>query len=304
MPLEKTQRSLYVGNLAPSVNDQLLWEIFSIVGPVEVAKVIKDKVTQQNAGFGFVDYYSPEVAAFAQEKLNGKKIFDFEMKVNWAAAQGTREEGAMQHHIFVGDLSPEVDDAALFNAFSAFGAVSEARITRDPVGNKSKGYGFVSFKNRDDADRAVREMNGEWLGGRAIRCNWANSKARATLGGPGGGMAPTPGPSITAADVAAIAAQSSSSNTSVYVGNLAPDANEQALQIMFAEFGPIDQIRLQTDKGFAFIIYTSHDAAARAIAGCNGKMIGSRPIRCSWGKEQMPAMPFPGMPPMGQFPAF
>lgn len=37
-------RSLYIGNLAPGVTDQLLWDVFSIIGPVESCKVIRDKV--------------------------------------------------------------------------------------------------------------------------------------------------------------------------------------------------------------------------------------------------------------------
>lgn len=285
-------RSLYIGNLAPSVTDQLLWDVFSIIGPVESCKVIRDKIAGHAAGFGFVDYYDHYTAAVAHEKMNGKRIYDYEMKVNWAQSGGTREETVGHYHIFCGDLSPEVDDQALWNAFINFGSVSEARITRDPATNRSKGYGFVSFRIKEDADRALREMNGEWLGGRAIRCNWANTR-------PGrGGLTPGPVNAPAPSDIAAIAAQTPLTNTTTYIGNLAPDVNEAMLQQAFSEFGLVEEIRIQREKGFAFVRFNSHDSAARAIAYLNGRIMGSRPIRVSWGKDSgasiipMPAAPY------------
>lgn len=50
------------------------------------------------------------------------------------------------YHLFVGDLSPELDDRALYEAFSAFGSVSDARIMKDLTANRSRGYGFVAFR--------------------------------------------------------------------------------------------------------------------------------------------------------------
>lgn len=46
----------------------------------------------------------------------------------------------------------------------------------DPNSGKSRGFGFVAFKAKADAERAIATMNGEWLGGRPLRVNWANQK--------------------------------------------------------------------------------------------------------------------------------
>lgn len=46
----------------------------------------------------------------------------------------------------------------------------------DPVSGKSRGFGFVAFRDKTDAEQAIATMNGEWLGSRAIRCNWATQK--------------------------------------------------------------------------------------------------------------------------------
>ena len=84
-------------------------------------------------------------------------------------------------HIFVGDLSNEVNDEVLLQAFSAFGSVSEARVMWDMKTGRSRGYGFVAFRDRGDAEKALSSMDGEWLGSRAIRCNWANQKGQPSI---------------------------------------------------------------------------------------------------------------------------
>jgi len=272
-PLPLQTRSLYVGNLAPQLTDQLLYEIFSTIGPLEGCKVIKDKNTGYSAGYGFVDFYDPTAASYALNSMNGRKIYGYEIKVNWASA-GQKEDTSTHYHIFVGDLSPEIDDQALHNAFLPFGSISDARVMRDPNTNRSRGYGFVAFRRKEDAERAMSEMNGEWLGGRPIRCNWANQKSKLPDTG----------------DYISVSNQTSQLNTTVYIGNLAPETSEAILRTIFQDYGTIEEIKMQTDKGFGFVRYTQHDSAARAIVAINGRMICSKAVRCSWGKEPSPSI--------------
>ena len=49
-------------------------------------------------------------------------------------------------------------------------------MVRDPQTLKSKGYGFVSFTKKVEAENAIALMNGQWLGSRSIRTNWATRK--------------------------------------------------------------------------------------------------------------------------------
>ena len=62
--------------------------------------------------------------------------------------------------IFVGDLGNEVSDDALLRAFSKYPSLLKARVIRDKKTKKTKGYGFVSFKEPQDYLKAMREMNG------------------------------------------------------------------------------------------------------------------------------------------------
>ena len=86
------------------------------------------------------------------------------------------ENRAGRYHVFVGDLSPEVDDYVLKKAFSAFGTMSDARVMWDGNSGKSRGYGFLAFVDKTDAEQAIMIMNGKRLGSRKIRVNWTNQE--------------------------------------------------------------------------------------------------------------------------------
>lgn len=63
--------------------------------------------------------------------------------------------------IFCGDLGNEVNDDILARAFSRYPSFLKAKVIRDKRTGKTKGYGFVSFKDPNDYVRAMREINGE-----------------------------------------------------------------------------------------------------------------------------------------------
>ena len=62
--------------------------------------------------------------------------------------------------IFCGDLGNEVSDEGLTRAFQKYPSFLKARVVRDKRTGKSKGFGFVSFKDSADFLRAMQEMNG------------------------------------------------------------------------------------------------------------------------------------------------
>ena len=80
--------------------------------------------------------------------------------------------------IFCGDLGNEVNDEALARAFKKYPSFQKAKIIRDKKSNKSKGYGFVSFKDPNDFVRAMKEMNGKYVGNRPIKLRKSQWKER------------------------------------------------------------------------------------------------------------------------------
>lgn len=156
---------------------------------------------------------------------------------------------------------------------------------------RSRGYGFVAFRDRPEAEKALSSMDGEWLGSRAIRCNWANQKGQPSMAQQQAmqamGMTPTTPyghhqfPAHGVASYEVILTQTPSWQTTVYVGNLTPYTTPNDVVPLFQNFGFVVESRFQADRGFAFIKMDSHENAAMAICQMNGYNVNGRPLKCS-----------------------
>ncbi|POM62048.1 RNA-binding protein [Phytophthora palmivora] len=71
--------------------------------------------------------------------------------------------------LFCGDLGNEVSDELLAHSFSKYASFQRARVVRDKLTHKSRGYGFVSFADPFDCAKALREMNGKYIGNRPVK---------------------------------------------------------------------------------------------------------------------------------------
>lgn len=188
-------------------------------------------------------------------------------------------------------MSNEVNDDVLHQAFSAFGAVSEARVMWDMKTGRSRGYGFVAFRDQNEAGKAIAAMNGEWLGSRAIRCNWANQKGQPSMSQQQAmaqmGMTPTTPfghhqyPTNGPQSYDMIVSQTPGWQTTCYVGNLTPYTTSSDLVPLFQNFGYVVESRFQSDRGFAFIKMDTHENAANAICQLSGYQVNGRPLKCS-----------------------
>jgi nucleolysin TIA-1/TIAR len=294
-PSLQRRAHLYVGNLSPRVTEYMLQEIFAVAGPVQHVKIIPDRNYQHGGlNYGFVEYIDMRAAETALQTLNGRKIFDTEIRVNWAyQGQQNKEDTTGHYHVFVGDLSPEVNDEVLGKAFSAFCTMSDARVMWDMNSGKSRGYGFLAFRDKTDAEQAIATMNGEWLGSRAIRVNWANQKTQGGLPAPpsrpGASVGTAPAPiNFQGGPISydSVVQQTPSYNSTVYVGNLVPYCTQADLIPLFQSIGYLSEIRMQADRGFAFVKLDTHEHAAMAIVQLQGQMVHGRPIKCSWGKDR------------------
>src|SRR5690606_35668605 len=71
-------------------------------------------------------------------------------------------------NIFVGSLPFSIEEADLRESFEAYGAVDTVKIITDKFTGRSKGFGFVEMPNDDEAQKAIDELNGATVQGRAI----------------------------------------------------------------------------------------------------------------------------------------
>ncbi|KAK8641905.1 hypothetical protein V6N13_011273 [Hibiscus sabdariffa] len=287
-----TCRSVYVGNIHSQVTEPLLQEVFASTGLVEGCKLIR----KEKSSYGFIHYFDRRSAALAIFSLNGRHLFGQPIKVNWAYASGQREDTSGHFNIFVGDLSLEVTDAMLYACFSVYQSCSDARVMWDQKTGRSRGFGFVSFRNQQDAQSAINDLSGKWLGSRQIRCNWATKGASSnddkqssdsksvvelTNGSSEDGKETTNNE----------APENNPQYTTVYVGNLAPEVTQLELHCHFHALGAgvIEEVRVQRYKGFGFVRYSTHAGAALAIQmGNTQSFLCGKQIKCSWGSKPTP----------------
>ena len=97
-------------------------------------------------------------------------------------------------NIFVGSLPFSIEEADLRESFEAYGAVDSVKIITDKFTGRSKGFGFVEMPNDEEAQKAIDELNGATVQGRAIVVNKSEPKPEGerrsfnnNRGGNGGG---------------------------------------------------------------------------------------------------------------------
>ncbi len=97
-------------------------------------------------------------------------------------------------NIYVGNLSFDVSEENLRQAFEPFGQVSSITIIKDKYSGQSRGFGFVEMPNRTEAQAAIENLNGKEVLGRQMSVNEARPRNdRGKSGGRGGQKGGRPG---------------------------------------------------------------------------------------------------------------
>ncbi len=91
----------------------------------------------------------------------------------------------MSNRLYVGNLSFHTSEDSLRDAFSQFGETDEVKLVMDRETGRSRGFAFVSMSDSEGARRAIAQMDGTMLDGRALRVNEAEER---TQGGGGRGF--------------------------------------------------------------------------------------------------------------------
>ncbi|KAI9342919.1 hypothetical protein BDR26DRAFT_801622 [Obelidium mucronatum] len=116
--------------------------------------------------------------------MDDGKIVKKKKKVLRAAGGEVWEDESMlewdpkDFRLFCGDLGNEVGDELLVRTFSKYPSFVKAKVIRDKKTTKSKGYGFVSFKDPNDFVAALKEMDGKYVGNRPIKLRKSNWEER------------------------------------------------------------------------------------------------------------------------------
>jgi RNA recognition motif-containing protein len=94
----------------------------------------------------------------------------------------------MAKKLFIGGLSWDTTDDGLRQAFASYGEITEAKVITDRDTGRSRGFGFVTFAQNEDAKSAISKMDGTSLDGKTIKVNEAQEKSPRSGGRSGGGF--------------------------------------------------------------------------------------------------------------------
>lgn len=190
------RRSLFVRSLPPSATAESLTDFFSQHYPVKHATVVIDPRTKASRGYGFVTFTDADDAVEAKQKLNNELLGGRRMKLEVAEPRHRAGgDSAAKSHIAEEKKKREEEMAEakkapkliirnlpwsiksseqLTKTFSKYGKIKFADLPNNK--GKLKGFGFVTFRSKKHAERAMEEMNGKDVDGRTIAVDWAVSK--------------------------------------------------------------------------------------------------------------------------------
>lgn len=192
-PQRVLECSLWIGDLDAMTTEDDVRHMFEAVGEaVRQVRIMRDRSTGACLGYGFVSFDNDEQASGCLMRCNGKYVpgsnNERRFKLNYSnkrTQQSSSSRNSDDFSAFVGELSDEITESDLFNAFKQrYPSVLSAKVMMDESG-RARGFGFVRFGEESEFQRACVEMNGQLLGGRAIRVSASTS--RRGQGGPGRG---------------------------------------------------------------------------------------------------------------------
>lgn len=191
LPLEeRDQRTVFCMQLAARVRQNDIEEFFSNAGKVREVRLIMDNRTRRHKGIAYVEFVDIDSVGRAIA-LTGTRLCGVPIVVQHSQAEKNRlasmnASQAKQHQrvqvtgpmsLYVGSLHFNITEEMLRGIFEPFGKVEKIELSRDPETNRSKGYGFVHFKDADDAKKAIEQLNGFELAGRPMKVNYVTERS-------------------------------------------------------------------------------------------------------------------------------
>ncbi|KAL2507077.1 UBP1-associated protein 2A [Forsythia ovata] len=161
----------------------------------------------------------------------------------------------MHRKIFVHGLGWDANDEIMKSVFGKYGEIEDCKVVSDKNSGKSKGYGFILYKHREGARRALKQPQ-KTIGNRTASCQLAST-----------------GPVQALPSVATVSAPPMSEYTQrkIYVSNVSAEIDIKKLVEFFSKFGEIEEGPLGLDKltgkprGFCLFVYKNLESAKKAL---------------------------------------
>ncbi|MBN3284046.1 ELAV1 protein, partial [Polyodon spathula] len=164
--------NLIVNYLPQNMTQDELRSLFSSIGEVESAKLIRDKVAgkalstqgpyqgdnSHSLGYGFVNYVNPSDAERAISTLNGLRLQSKTIKVSYARPSSDTIKDA---NLYISGLPKTMTQKDVEDMFTRYGRIINSRVLVDQASGLSRGVAFIRFDKRSEAEDAIKDLNGQ-----------------------------------------------------------------------------------------------------------------------------------------------
>ncbi|KAI8647397.1 hypothetical protein BD408DRAFT_408488 [Parasitella parasitica] len=246
--VDRAESSLYVGELGPEVNDEILKQKFQGAKSVHVCR---DRVSGKSLGYAYINFHRSEDCLYTLNNMNYSLINGRPCRL-MIADRDINKRSVGSGNLFVKNLPASVDDKSLHDTFAQWGNVVSCRIIKNPKVDHC--YAYVNYDSISAAERAIQLVNGSILFGRKIQVGHQLPKSER---------------------------EGSEDNnkqqqrfTNLYIKNISLDVTENDIKGLFASIGPVSSVLIQRDeynnsKGFGFVNFESPEDAERAVHKLN-----------------------------------
>ena len=256
---------LYIGDLDENIHDENLHDFFSKFGPLHFVRIMRDPASGKSRGFAYVNFIYPRDAESARqyaqyEKLGRKHIrIMFKRNVRDLPSEG---------NVFIKNLDPSVTVKDLHNHFSQVTGqnVLCAKVATDSEGH-SLGYGYIQFEKKEDAEKAIEQLQGSKLKETDLVLSHFVPKDKRV---------------------------NATTKRNIYVKNLPTNKSKEELEALvdkvFQPFGEIETKFLQKhptfDKYFSFICFKDEEGAQKAYTAMTENPVtlegSDEPVYVNW----------------------
>nr|XP_058967640.1 RNA-binding protein 39-like isoform X3 [Pocillopora verrucosa] len=175
-PEERDARTAFCMQLARNIRPRDLEEFFSKVGQVADVRIISDRNSRRSKGIAYVEFTDRSAVPLAIN-LSGQKLLGAPIMVMPTQAEKNRAAAEAEKlkappgptRLYVGSLHFNITEQMIKAIFEPFGIVDSVQLIYDSETGRSKGYGFLQFRDADAARQAMDQMNGFELAGRPMK---------------------------------------------------------------------------------------------------------------------------------------
>ncbi|KAI0442113.1 RNA-binding domain-containing protein [Xylaria telfairii] len=212
-------------------------------------------------------YFSQTTLAAQEEKADSEEseqdLFKAKDEAPLQSSETENRRAATEGHtLFVSNMTFDATDVHLQEAFNKYGTILSSNIARDGRG-LSRGFGFITFADKESADRAVIEAHDSFWHGRRIRVDH-----RKQVSGEGRSTAGTGEPT-----------------NSLYIGNIPYEASDADLNNLFRRLENVTDVRVAVDRntgwprGFAHADFQDVESAKKAYEFLSQETLNGRQLR-------------------------